>query len=72
MTPAATLAASITAAEAQADATLRNAVVFVFGGNTYVTLDIAVANASASNTTLVQLAGVHTFTAGAGLITVLT
>jgi hypothetical protein len=60
----ATQAATIAALEAAA--TTAHAVAFsVFNGNTYVVENVAVAAAGATNTHVVELIGVHTFTAGA-------
>ena len=68
----ATLAAAITAIETAAAAAAHDVAYTVFGGNTYIAENNAGAAASATNTTLVELIGIHTFTAGTGLITVAT
>lgn len=64
----ATLAAAITAIETAAGAAAHDVAFTAFGGNTYVAENNAGA-ASATNTTLVEVVGIHTFTAGTGLIT---
>ena len=66
----ATLAAAISAIETAAAAAAHDVAFTVFGGNTYVAENNAGAAASATNTTLVELIGTHTFTAGTGLITI--
>ena len=65
----ASLAAAITAIETAAGAAAHDVAFTAFGGNTYVAENNAGAAASATNTTLVEVVGIHTFTAGTGLIT---
>ena len=65
----ASLAAAITAIETAAAAAAHDVAFTAFGGNTYVAENNAGAAASATNTTLVEVVGIHTFTAGTGLIT---
>ena len=64
------LALAISAVETAAAAAAHDVSFTVFGGNTYVAENNAGAAASATNTTLVELIGTHTFTAGTGLITI--
>jgi len=65
-----TLAAAITAIETAASAAAHDVAYTTFVGNTYVAENNAGAAASATNTTVVELIGIHTFTAGTGLITI--
>jgi hypothetical protein len=70
VTAGATAALTITAIEAAAAAGAHDVAYSVFGGNTYVAENNAGVAASATNTTLVELIGTHTFTAGTGMITI--
>ena len=66
-------ATTIAAIEAAAVAIGAHGVAFgTVGGNTYVAEDLAIGAASATNTTLVEIIGTHTFTPAAGHLTILT
>ncbi len=66
-------ATTIAAIEAAAVALGAHGVAFgTVGGNTYVAEELAAGAASATNTTLVEIMGTHTFTAALGHLTILT
>ena len=64
VTAAPTLAGTITTIEGDAAAAIHDVAYSVFGGNTYVAENNAGAAASATNTSLIELVGTHTLTAG--------
>jgi hypothetical protein len=66
VTAGATAAATITSVESAAAAAHGDVAYSVFGGNTYMAENNVGAAASGTNTTLVEIIGSHTFTAGTG------
>ncbi len=70
VTAGSTAAATITAVETAASAGAHDVAYSVFGGNTYVAESLALAAASATNTTMIELIGTHTVTAATGHVVV--
>ena len=69
VTAAPTLAGTITSIESAAAAAAHDVAFSVFGGNTYVA-ENSTTTISATTTTLIELVGTHTLTAGTGLVVI--